>query len=167
MANARPPACVLQMPSYSSSNTLLPSSGVTHRRRGRAKDLSYRIPWNKINQFDLFFTLSASLGFECSVSSVRYARIGFIHVGPLSDHNTWCRSMLLYVRVSHWMFLGFPSSDELAKLDRVSAYRFSDRGMCVMVKYFNNLVASPTCRTYVAMTSSFALYAPLSRLTTN
>jgi len=162
MANARPPACVLQMPSYSSSNTLLPSSGVTHRRRGRAKDLSYRIPWNKINQFDLFFTLSASLGYEGIMPSVRYAQIGSIQVGLLSNHNASCRSMLLSVIVSHWMFLGFPSSDQLASLDRVSACRFSNQGMCVMVKCFDNLVASRTRWTYAAMTSSFASYAPLS-----
>ena len=142
MDKARPPTSVLQMLSSSSSNTLLPSSGVTHRRRGRTKYLLYRIPSYKINQFDLFLTLSASLGFEGSMPLVRDARIGSIHIGLLSNHNTSCGSMLLSVRVSHWIFLGFLSSNELASLDWASICRFSDRRMCMMVKCFNNLVAS-------------------------
>ena len=147
MASARPHACMLQMPSCSSSNVLFLSAGVTLRRRGQAKDLLYSIPSYKINQFNLFFTLSASLRSEGSVLSVRYAQIGSIQVGLLSSHNTSCGSTLLSVRVSHWMFSGLPSSDELASLDRAPACRFSDRGMRVMEKCFNNLVASRTRRT--------------------
>jgi len=78
--------------------------------------------------------------------------MGSINVGLLSNHNTSSGPMLLSVKVSHWMFLGFPSSDEL------------DRGMCMMVKCYNNLVASQTRWMYAAMTSSFASYAPLSWL---
>jgi len=41
------------------------------------------------------------------------------------------------------MFLGFPSSDKLANLDAL-ARQFSDRGIYMMTKCFNNLVASRT-----------------------
>ena len=51
----------------------------------------------------------------------KYASMGFIHAELLSNHITSCRSMLISVKVSYWMFLGFPSSDELASLDSASA----------------------------------------------
>jgi len=57
---------------------------------------------------------------------------------------------------------GLPSSDELASLDSGSAYRFSERGIHVIVKCFTSLAASRTYRTYAAMVSSLASYALLS-----
>ena len=120
-ARARPPACVLQMLSCSSSNMFLPSSGVTHHTRGQVKDLLHRIPSYRMNQFDLFFTLSASFGSTGMVPSVRYTWMGSIHVELLYNHSTSWGYMLLSIRVSHLMLLGFQSSDELANLDSASA----------------------------------------------
>jgi len=166
-ARARPPTCVLQMPSCSSFSIFLPSSKVTHRKRGREKDILYRIPSYRMNQFDLFFTLSASFGSTGRVPSMRHAPMGFVYVELLSSHSTSCGSMLLSIRVSHLIFLGFPSSNKLASLDSASACRFSERGICVITKCFSSLVASRTHRTYAAMVSSLASYAPLSLLMTN
>jgi len=120
-----------------------------------------------MNQFDRRFTWSASFWSASIAPLARHARIGSIHVELLSNHNTSCGSMLLSIKVSHWMFLGFLSSDELVNLDNGSAYRFSDRGICVMTKCFNSLVASRTRRTYVGMVSSLTSYVPLNWLTTS
>jgi len=88
--------------------------------------------------------------------------MGSIHAGLLSGQSTSGKSMLLSVKVSHWMFLGFPSSEELANLDRASACQFSECGMCTIEKCFSSPVASRTRRTYAAIMSSFTSYVPLS-----
>jgi len=54
--------------------------------------------------------------------------------------------MLLSNRVSHQIRFAFPSSEELASLDNASAWRFSDRGMCIIKKCFSRPVASHTRR---------------------
>jgi len=84
--------------------------------------------------------------------------MGSIYVELLSSHGTSQGSMLLYVRLSHWIHFGFPSLKELANFDTASACQFSDCSMCAIEKCLSSLVASRTRRMWAAILSSFTSY---------
>lgn len=139
--------CELHTPLYSSSSIFFPIFGAMQHTRCQAKDLLHNVPSYKINQLDHRLTRSSSFGSAGRVTSIRYARMGSNHVELQSNHNISWRSMLLSIMVSHRMFLGFLSSEELASFDSALAWQFSNRGMCIIRKCFSSLVASHMRRT--------------------